>query len=85
MALLCLSTPKVPRVSAKRQVTLPAQQCREAGLEPGDEFRSFVADGRITIVRQGSGSAWGCLQSLSPNPAVSDDESRDSALERTRR
>ena len=71
----------MPRVSAKRQITLPVQQCREAGLKPGDEFRSFVANGRITIVRQFPGSAWGCLRHLNGEAAVSDDESRDSALE----
>ena len=42
----------MPRVSAKRQVTLPVAQCREAGIGPGDEYRSYVADGRITIVRK---------------------------------
>lgn len=71
----------MPRVSAKRQITLPAHQCNEAGLAPGDEFRSFVANGRITIVRQFPGSAWGCLRHLKSDATVSEDESRDSALE----
>ena len=74
----------MPRVSAKRQITLPARQCNEAGLAPGDEFRSFVANGRITIVRQVPGSAWGCLGHLESDAAVSEDESRDSALGRIR-
>ena len=47
----------MPRVSAKRQITLPVDQCREVGIGPGDEFRSFVADGRITIVRMTPGAA----------------------------
>ena len=51
----------MPKVSAKRQITLPADQCRLVGIEPGDECVSFVADGRITIVRQEPGSARGCL------------------------
>ena len=74
----------MPRVSAKRQITLPARQCSEAGLAPGDEFRSFVANGRITIVRQVPGSAWGCLEHLESDAAVSEDESRDSVLGRIR-
>ena len=41
----------MPKVSAKRQITLPAHQCNEAGIKPGDEYRSSVANGRITIVR----------------------------------
>lgn len=47
----------MPKVSAKRQIKLPVNQCREIGLKPGDEFRSFVADGHITIVLQQVGSA----------------------------
>ena len=47
----------MPRVSAKRRITLPIDQCREAGSGPGDEYRSFVADGRITIVGQSAGAA----------------------------
>ena len=74
----------MPRVSAKRQITLPAHQCSEAGIKPGDEYRSFVANGHITIIRQTPGSAWGCLSHLEADPAISEDESRDSALERVR-
>ena len=74
----------MPKVSAKRQITLPADQCRLAGIEPGDECRSFVADGRITIVRQQPGSAWGCLANLEGDPPVSDEESRQDAIERKR-
>lgn len=47
----------MPRVGAGRQITLPVDQCREAGLEPGDECRGFVADRRITIVRKEPGAA----------------------------
>lgn len=74
----------MPKVSAKRQITLPADQCRLAGIEPGDECRSFVADGRITIVRQEPGSAWGCLAHLEGDQTVSDEESRQDAMERKR-
>ncbi len=74
----------MPKVSAKRQITLPADQCRLAGIEPSDECRSFVADGRITIVRQQPGSAWGCLAHLEGDPTVSDEESRQDAIERKR-
>lgn len=71
----------MPKVSAKRQLTLPASQCRLAGIEPGDECRSFVADGRITIVRQQPGSAWGCLAHLEADETVSDEQSRQDAIE----
>ncbi|MXZ76452.1 MAG: AbrB/MazE/SpoVT family DNA-binding domain-containing protein [Gemmatimonadetes bacterium] len=71
----------MPKVSAKRQITLPADQCRLVGIKPGDECLSFVADGRITIVRQEPGSAWGCLTHLVDDPKISDEESRQYAIE----
>ena len=74
----------MPKISAKRQFTLPAHQCRLAGIEPGDECRSFVAGGRITIVRQQPGSAWGCLAHLSADETVSEEQSRQDAYERKR-
>ena len=74
----------MPRISAKRQITLPANQCRLAGIEPGDECRSFVADGRITIIRQQPGSAWGCLAHLRADESVSDVESRQHSMETKR-
>ena len=70
----------MPRVSARRQITLPVDQCREAGIGPGDEYRSFIADGRITIVRKTSGAARGFLRHVAGGPAVSDDESLSDAL-----
>ena len=71
----------MPKVNAKRQITLPADQCRLAGIEPGDECRSYVADGRITIVRQEPGSAWGCMAHLEGVRTVSEKESRRDAME----
>ena len=73
----------MPRVSAKRQITLPVEQCREVGIEPGDEYRSFVAGGRITIVRKVKGSARGALHHIVPDPNLSDDESLRDALDGT--
>ena len=73
----------MPRVSAKRQITLPVEQCREVGIGPGDEYRSYVADGRITIVRMTPGAAKGVLQHIVGDPAVSDEESLEDALDRS--
>ena len=71
----------MPRVSAKRQITLPIDQCREVGIGPGDEYRSFVADGRITIVRKTAGAAKGLLRHITRDPTVSDEESLQDALD----
>ena len=65
----------MPRVGAKRQITLPVDQCGEAGIEPGDEYRSFVADGRITIVRKAAGAAKGFLSHVAGDRDVSEEES----------
>jgi len=70
----------MPRVSAKRQITLPVDQCREIGIGPGDEYRSFVADGRITIVRKTPGAARGLLSGVAGDPAVTDEDSLEGAL-----
>ena len=74
----------MPKISAKRQLTLPANQCRLAGIKPGDECRSFVADGRITIIRQQPGSAWGCLAHLRADETISEEQSRQHAIETKR-
>lgn len=70
----------MPKVSAKRQITLPVEQCKELGIQPGDEYRSFVANGHITIVKKSPGTAKGCLHHVKGDSAISDEESRDSAL-----
>ena len=75
----------MPKVSSKRQLTIPANQCRLAGIEPGDECRIFVDDGRLTIVRQQPGSAWGCLAHLRADDTISDRQSRQDAIEAKRR
>ena len=71
----------MPRVSAGRRITLPADQCREVGLGPGDEYRSYVAGGHITIVRMTPGAAKGFLRDVVGDPAVSDEESLKDALD----
>ena len=71
----------MPRVSTRRRITLPAEQCRELGIGPGHEYRSYVADGRITIVRKTAGAARGALRYVPGDPAVSDED----ALEDTPR
>ena len=71
----------MPRVGAKRQITLPVDQCREVGIEPGDEYRSFVADGRITIVPKTPGGAKGILRYVDGASGVSDEESLEDALD----
>jgi bifunctional DNA-binding transcriptional regulator/antitoxin component of YhaV-PrlF toxin-antitoxin module len=40
------------RISRKNQITLPVEEMREAGLEPGDDLRvRAVAPGHLELVR----------------------------------
>lgn len=72
----------MPIVSAKRQITLPVQQCREAGIGPGDEYTSFVDNhGRITIISKQAGAAKGVLRHVKPDRRMSDKTSRQSSLD----
>nr|MBV6629342.1 AbrB/MazE/SpoVT family DNA-binding domain-containing protein [Oceanococcus sp. HetDA_MAG_MS8] len=72
----------MPKVSAKRQITLPIEQCRVAGIEPGDEYQSFVDnDGHITIVKKVAGAAHGLLSGVKTDSAISDEASMQSGMD----
>ena len=68
------------KLSAKRQITLPIEQCRELGIEPGDDLEFYVANGNLTAIKQVSGAAQGVLSHVSGDANVSDEQSRQSAL-----
>ncbi len=70
----------MPKISSKRQITLPVDQCLELGINPGDEYQSFVADGRITIIKKKSGAAQGLLKHIMANSSITDEDSLQSAL-----
>ena len=72
----------MPIVSQKRQVTLPLEQCLVAGIQPGDEYESFVSrKGVISIVTKRMGAAKGLLKNVPVNNRVSDEESLDESLD----
>jgi len=70
----------MPKVSAKRQITLPVSQCEALGIRPGDEIESFIADGQLTIVKKSRGAAKGLLKGIEPKSPMSDETSRQSAI-----
>ena len=70
----------MPRVSAKRQITLPVSQCEALGIRPGDEIESFIADGQLTIVKKSMGAAKGLLKGIESKSSMSDEASRQSAI-----
>lgn len=70
----------MPKVSAKRQITLPISQCQALGIQPGDEVESFVAYGQLTIVKKKQGTAKGVLKHVQGNPSMTDEESMETSL-----
>lgn len=70
----------MPKVSSKRQITLPVEQCSELGINPGDEYQSFVANGHITIIKKKSGAAQGVLKHVVGDSSFTDEDSLQSAL-----
>lgn len=71
----------MPKVSAKRQITLPISQCRALGIEPGDDVESFVADGRLIIIKKLRGTAKGMLKHVQPDDSMTDEDSLQSAIQ----
>jgi len=70
----------MPKISAKRQITLPIQQCKQLGLQPGDEYLSFVANGQITIIKKVAGAAKGILKQVKGDASITDEESLQHAI-----
>lgn len=70
----------MPKVNAKRQITLPIMQCKELGIEPGDEVECFVGNGQLTIVKKLKGAAAGILKNVKAESRLADEESLQSAV-----
>lgn len=70
----------MPKVSTKRQITLPIEQCRKIGIQAGDEYESYVFDNRITIIKKTKGVARGLLKDIQIDKSLTDAESLQSSL-----
>lgn len=69
------------KVSSKRQITLPIDQCVVAQINQGDEVESFVdRQGIISIVKKSKGAAIGILSGITTNAEVSEEESLQSVI-----
>ena len=71
----------MPKVSAKRQITIPINLCDEAHIQSGDEIEAFIYNEQITIVKKKKGSAKGILSHIDFDKRVSDEESLQSTLD----
>jgi len=70
----------MPKVSAKRQITLPISQCQALGIEPGDDVEIFVAGDQLTIIKKFKGAARGILRQVQRDDSMTDEESLQSAI-----
>jgi bifunctional DNA-binding transcriptional regulator/antitoxin component of YhaV-PrlF toxin-antitoxin module len=69
------------KVSAKRQITLPIEQCVIAHINAGDDVESFVdRQGVISIVKKQSGAAKGLLKGIATDAQITEQESLQSAI-----
>lgn len=71
---------KVSKLSSKRQITVPIEHCTELGIGPGDELEFFVANGMLTAIKKKPAAAKGKLRDLNGDKAMTDEQSRQSAL-----
>ncbi|MCH9692348.1 MAG: AbrB/MazE/SpoVT family DNA-binding domain-containing protein [Gammaproteobacteria bacterium] len=65
----------MPKVSAKRQITLPVSGCDELGIQPGDEVEILRHGNQFNIIKKKIGAAAGILKGIKANSAVSDKQS----------
>lgn len=71
----------MPKVSAKRQITIPINLCEEAHIQPGDEVEMFIYDEQITIVKKVKGAAKGILNHVKFDKKMSDEQSLQSSMD----
>ena len=71
----------MPVLSSKRQVTIPKEICDRLGVHEGDDLLFFEHEGRITIIKREPEASSGVLAHINADPAISDEQSRDSSIE----
>lgn len=69
------------KLSSKRQITIPVDQCEFAGIKPGDDLEIFsVNEGQITFFKKTKGAAKGLLKNIKSKSRMTDEQSRQSAI-----
>jgi bifunctional DNA-binding transcriptional regulator/antitoxin component of YhaV-PrlF toxin-antitoxin module len=68
----------MPRVSAKRQITLPVAGCAELDIKAGDEVEILRYGNQFNIIKKEPGAAAGILKNSKADTSASDKESRQS-------
>ena len=65
----------MPKVSTKRQVTLPIIGCDELGIQAGDEVEILRHGNQFNIIKKEIGAAAGLLKGTKANTKVTDEDS----------
>ncbi|MFT6733336.1 MAG: bifunctional DNA-binding transcriptional regulator [Polaribacter sp.] len=65
----------MPKVSSKRQITIPIEQCNEAHIKPVDTVETFIYNNQITIAKKTLGAAKGLLSYIKYNNKITDEQS----------
>lgn len=65
----------MPRVSSKRQITLPAAGCEELGINAGDEVEILRYGNQFNIIKKVTGVAAGVLKDRKVDKPISERES----------
>ena len=71
----------MPKVSAKRQITLPILGCEELGINAGDEVEILRYGNQFNIIKKEIGLAAGILKGIKVNESVNDKQSIQSHFE----
>ena len=71
----------MPKVSSKRQITLPISGCEALGINPGDEVEILRYGNQFNIIKKVSGSSKGMLKNVKINKKISDKASLQSQFE----
>jgi len=71
----------MPKVSTKRQITLPISGCEELGIHAGDEVEIFRHGNQFNIIKKEIGAAAGILKGTKANSTVSEKQSRQGHFE----
>ncbi len=65
----------MPKVSSKRQITLPVTDCGELDIKPGDEVEIFRYGNQFNIIKREEGAVAGILKGVKVNKQVSEHDS----------
>ena len=68
----------MPKVSSKRQITLPLAGCEELDIHPGDEVEILRYGNQFNIIKKQVGAAAGILKHVKPKKHITDKESLQS-------